>query len=330
MFKNALCMIGLAAMVAPAFAAEWMTDLEAARTKAAAEDKAVLVDFTGSDWCGWCIRLRKDVFDTPAFDAYAKDKFVLVEIDLPRTPGKLSQEQLEKNQQLCEQYRVEGFPTIIVMNPQGAILGGFVGGKPNLEAAAEPLDAALANGVLMAKASGQQGVQKAQTLMEVYKAMPEDFAEPRAALQKEIEANDPDNTTGIQEEIAADKQMAELFSQLSSVGQDRDKALEVINKAIETALPANIGDMKHIKGQILMGKMSLIADKAQTTEDVLAIKALLLQIVDCMPEETQEPARARIDQQFADPAKVLKEIEDARNGAGNAVKAQRINPAPAK
>ena len=55
------------AMVAPSFAAEWLTELPAAQAKAAAENKAILVDFTGSDWCGWCIRLRKNVFDTPEF-----------------------------------------------------------------------------------------------------------------------------------------------------------------------------------------------------------------------------------------------------------------------
>lgn len=327
MFKNALRIIGLAAIVAPAFAAEWMTDLEAARTKAAAENKAVLVDFTGSDWCGWCIKLRQDVFDTPAFDAYAKDKFVLVEIDLPRTPGKLSPEQLEKNQKLCEQYGVAGFPTIIVMNPQGAILGGFVGGKPNLEETAKPLDAALANGELMAKASGLQGVEKAKALMGVYKTMPDSFGQVRAALQKEIDANDPGNETGIQEEMAADRQMKDFYGQLSGARGDMDKALSIVDKAIKTALPANVGPMNQIRAQILMGKVSLATEQAKTTDDVLAIKALLLQIADSMPADEQAPFRDRIEKEFADPAKVLKEIEEARTPTTNAVKAARIKPA---
>ena len=86
MFKKPLCVAMLLAVLAPAWAAEWMTDLEAAKAKAAAENKAVLVDFTGSDWCGWCIRLRKQVLDTPAFEAYARDKFVLMEVDVPQNP----------------------------------------------------------------------------------------------------------------------------------------------------------------------------------------------------------------------------------------------------
>ncbi len=327
MFKNALRIIGLAAIVAPAFAAEWMTDLEAARAKAATENKAVLVDFTGSDWCGWCIKLRQEVFDTPAFDAYAKDKFVLVEIDLPRTPGKLSKEQLGKNQQLCEQYGIEGFPTIIVMNPQGAILGGFVGGKPNLEETAKSLDAALANGKLMAKAAGLHGVEKAKVLMEVYKTMPDSFGEVRAALQKEIAALDPGNETGIQEEMAADRQMNDLYGQLSEARGDMDKALSIVDTAIKTALPANVEPMNQIRAQILMGKVSLATEQAKTTDDVLAIKAMLLQIADSMPADAQAPFRDRIEKEFADPAKVLKEIEGARTPSNNAVKAARIKPA---
>lgn len=325
MFKNALRMIGLAAIVAPAFAAEWMTDLDAARAKAAAEHKDVLVDFTGSDWCGWCIKLRKEVFDTPAFDAYAKDKFVLVEIDLPRTPGKISPEQMGKNQKLCEQYGVEGFPTIIVMNPQGAILGGFVGGKPNMEETAKALDAALANGKLMSQAAGLQGVEKAKALMEVYKAMPDDFGNARKALQGEIAALDSGNETGIQGEIAADKQMSGLYGQLSEAGGDMDKALGIVDKAIRTALPANVEAMKQIRAQILMGKVSVATQQAKTTDDVLAIKALLLQIADSIPHADQAAFRDRIEKEFADPAKVLKEIEEARTPS-NAAKAERIKP----
>src|SRR5438552_7159697 len=65
-------------------AAEWLTDLPAAQAAAKAENKIVLLDFTGSDWCGWCIRLRNEVFSKPEFDAYANDNLVLVEVDFPR------------------------------------------------------------------------------------------------------------------------------------------------------------------------------------------------------------------------------------------------------
>ena len=67
----------LAALV-PALAAEWMTDLEAAKAKAAAENKAVLIDFTGSDWCGFCVRLRKDVLSKGEFKKFASKNLILL------------------------------------------------------------------------------------------------------------------------------------------------------------------------------------------------------------------------------------------------------------
>ena len=66
----------VAAAIMPAEAVEWMTDYEAALQRAEQEKKAVLVDFTGSDWCHFCIVLRRRVHDTPAFEAYGQDKIV--------------------------------------------------------------------------------------------------------------------------------------------------------------------------------------------------------------------------------------------------------------
>ncbi len=62
-------------MVAPALGAEWMTDFEAAKARAAAENKAILVNFTGSDWCGYCMRMKRNVLDKQEFLDYTRDKF---------------------------------------------------------------------------------------------------------------------------------------------------------------------------------------------------------------------------------------------------------------
>src|SRR5689334_15851945 len=64
-------------------AAEWLTDLPTALAKAKAEGKSVLMDFTGSDWCPWCIRLRKEIFDQTAFQKFADENLILVELDFP-------------------------------------------------------------------------------------------------------------------------------------------------------------------------------------------------------------------------------------------------------
>ncbi len=100
----------------------WLTDLEAAQAKAKAENKSILVDFTGSDWCGWCIKLDEEVFSQADFKEYAEAELVLVEIDFPRKK-QISDELSAKNEELAKKYGVRGFPTILLLSPDGEILG---------------------------------------------------------------------------------------------------------------------------------------------------------------------------------------------------------------
>src|SRR5882672_11063026 len=100
----------------------WQTDLAKAQAQAKKENKLVMLDFTGSDWCGWCIKLNKDVFSTQEFADYAKKNLVLVEVDFPRHK-ELAADQKKANQALQEKYKIEGYPTIIVLNPEGKKLG---------------------------------------------------------------------------------------------------------------------------------------------------------------------------------------------------------------
>ncbi|CAI8334931.1 MAG: Disulfide bond reductase DsbH [Opitutia bacterium UBA7350] len=111
----------------------WETDFEAAQAKAKATGKPMLLDFTGSDWCGWCIRLKKEVFSQAEFIDYAASAFVLVTVDFPR--GKPQSEALQQqNDALAKKYGVSGFPTIILLSPDGALLaetGYLRGGAEN-------------------------------------------------------------------------------------------------------------------------------------------------------------------------------------------------------
>lgn len=95
----------------------WMTDYEAAVDKASKEDKHLLLNFTGSDWCGWCIKLDKEVFSKEAFADYANDNLVLVKLDFPRKT-KLSEELQKQNYGLAQQFKVRGYPTIYVLDPE--------------------------------------------------------------------------------------------------------------------------------------------------------------------------------------------------------------------
>src|SRR6266478_4278624 len=83
---------------------QWLTDLPKAQAKAKEEKKLVLMDFTGSDWCGFCIKLNKEVFSKPEFTEYAKKNLVLVEVDFP-TKKELSAAQKKANAALKEKYQ---------------------------------------------------------------------------------------------------------------------------------------------------------------------------------------------------------------------------------
>ena len=104
----------------------WLTDLPAAQAQAKSENKIVLLDFTGSDWCSWCIKFKKEVLDTAAFKAYAIKNVVLVELDYPNK--KVQSTDLNKaNAALKDQYKIEGYPTLVVLDKNGKEIGRQVG-----------------------------------------------------------------------------------------------------------------------------------------------------------------------------------------------------------
>ncbi len=112
--------------------AGWTTDYAKGLEKAKAEHKNVLLDFTGSDWCGWCIKLNKEVFSQAKFKEYAEKNLVLVELDFPK--AKPQSESIKKqNEGLSKKFNIEGFPTIIVLNPEGKKIGelGYMPGGPD-------------------------------------------------------------------------------------------------------------------------------------------------------------------------------------------------------
>lgn len=121
-------------VTAIASGSEWQTDYERALATAKAARKFVLLDFTGSDWCGPCIQMNKVVFSKAAFLNYAKQNLVLVEVDYPRVKT-LSEKIRKQNERLLQQYRIDksGYPTVILLNPDGKILGqleGYSGERP--------------------------------------------------------------------------------------------------------------------------------------------------------------------------------------------------------
>ena len=133
-FRLLLASLVYGGIVVSSEAAEgWKTDYAAALEQAAKENKMVLLDFTGSDWCGWCIKLQKDTFSKSEFKKFAEQSPVLVELDFPR--GKAQSDELKKqNEDLAEKFGVQGFPTLVLLDPLGKEAArniGYLQGGPD-------------------------------------------------------------------------------------------------------------------------------------------------------------------------------------------------------
>lgn len=116
-----------------ATAADWMTDYSKAIALSKKTGKPILADFTGSDWCGWCIRLKKEVFSMPEFDAWAKKNVILLELDYPRSKPQTAAVK-KQNDILATKYKIEGYPTILFLGSKGQVLGqyGYDRGGPKV------------------------------------------------------------------------------------------------------------------------------------------------------------------------------------------------------
>ena len=122
----------------------WMTNWEEAKAKAKAENKPILINLTGSDWCAWCIEIEKEVFSSKEFQEYAKANVVLMEADFPRK--KEQPEDLKKqNAELKKQYLAGGYPTVWLLDAEGKKLSEDLGElKGGTKAYIEKLTALIA------------------------------------------------------------------------------------------------------------------------------------------------------------------------------------------
>lgn len=112
---------------------DWKTNLEQAIAQAKKENKAVLVNFTGSDWCKWCMKLNAEVFSKSEFADYAKKNLVLVKVDFPNSIPQSDETKLYNNN-LARRYGIQGFPTILIINSAGELVaktGYQYGGAQN-------------------------------------------------------------------------------------------------------------------------------------------------------------------------------------------------------
>lgn len=100
----------------------WLDRFELAKKEAAAFKQPIFAFFTGSDWCGWCVKLRSEVLDTKEFEKFAADNLILFEADFPRAK-KISDKVKKQNGELASKYGVRGYPTVFLLDAEGKQLG---------------------------------------------------------------------------------------------------------------------------------------------------------------------------------------------------------------
>ncbi len=223
----------------------WQTNFEGAKTKAQAENKLLLVDFTGSDWCGWCIRLKQEVFDQDVFKKEAPQKFVLVKLDFPRQK-QLPEELKKQNDQLAKQYEIQGFPTILVLDAEGQLIArtGYRPGGPEeyVKHLGEFVTAHETILQMRAALAGSQGLDRAKLLDQLiaaYDKLGNEHADIKA-WTGEIITLDADNKAGLKVKY----QFRQLMAEASDLKGNRkfDEAKAIYEKA--SSLAGISGEMK--------------------------------------------------------------------------------------
>ncbi|MGZ8509978.1 MAG: thioredoxin family protein [Chitinophagaceae bacterium] len=107
----------------------WETDFEKAKQRAAAEHHFILLNFSGSDWCGPCISMRREIFESEVFKNFASENLVLVNADFPRLKkNQLTRDQQKKNEQVADKYNPQGnFPYTLLLNAEGKVMYSWDG-----------------------------------------------------------------------------------------------------------------------------------------------------------------------------------------------------------
>ena len=110
---------------------EWLKSYDEAVELSKQSGKPILADFTGSNWCGYCVKLKKEVFDTPQFKAWAAENVVLLELDYPR-PNLQADWIKQQNNMLRDRYKIDSYPTVMILNHDGSVVGsqGYMKGGP--------------------------------------------------------------------------------------------------------------------------------------------------------------------------------------------------------
>jgi thioredoxin-related protein len=282
----------------------WATDFAAAKKQTAESKKNLMINFTGSDWCQYCIKLKSEVFDKDAFKAGVKDKYVLVEIDYPKDKSKQSAETIKQNEELETQYQVSGYPSILLCDEMGKPYAatGYTGAGP--EEYVKHLDEIQAKKAQrdesFASASKMEGVAKAKALvaaieaMELNDKMVSNFYGDSIA---EIKKADPEDSSGYIRKTELKVISAKAMEDLNEAagGKEWATALEVADKTlkVEGLSKEDTQLFTYLRGRVL-GELKKFDEAIKALEDakaVLPTSEMIEQIDQCTKEFQEAKAK---------------------------------------
>jgi len=259
----------------------WMHDFEAAKAKAAKENKDLLIDFTGSDWCSWCIKLNKEVFIHDSFKEGVADKYVLVELDYPNDKSILDEKTIKQNEELQKVYPVQGFPTILLADAQGRPYGqtGYQKGGPEayLTHLSELQQAKTQRDEAFAAAEKLEGLEKAKALYSALKQTPDAFQSLYSDTVNQIIKLDPKDETGLAAAEKAQATQANFESSLQAAMESQN--IEELLKLVDT----HIADQK-LEGEEKQQVLTIKINPLLSAGNFDGVEKLLDEIVAVSPD----------------------------------------------
>ena len=233
----------------------WMTDFAAAQKKAKAEKKDLLLDFTGSDWCGWCIKLDSEVFSHDEFKTAATKDFVLVKIDLPQNRAQMSKELIEQNEGLAFRFGISQFPTILMLDADSHVYDvlGYQKGGPAAfnESLAQKRKKALGFKASILSAKSKEGIERARAIDDGLSALPESIMHLNFELMKEVVKLDADGKAGLKPKYA------ELVTKI-----EESRALQSAAEEIQALIGP---EMEKKDGPAAIAKLDALIKKPKNT-----------------------------------------------------------------
>ncbi|MBQ2379156.1 MAG: thioredoxin family protein [Akkermansia sp.] len=299
------------ALVSVAMAAqvEWMHDLEAAAVKAEAEEKLLLVEFTGSDWCRACNIQKKMVLEHGDFEAWLQKHCVPVIVDVPHDNSRVGGATAKKrNELLCEAYDVKSFPTLKIMSPERIVMGGYSGAQSSPQRAIAELEKCFAQAARLQEALNATGAARIQALKELYESLPANDSESRYQLLSRIITVDAQDTTGMLATYRSMHQMRELQRSLLHLTTPKEQ-LEAIDKTLSLAESANLSRLRKMKGNALRELALKLTQAPQSVQDIEQARELLLHSLEYLASDKERNTLLMyINMRYNNPAALYEKI----------------------